>query len=45
MIRLGERALAAKDFLATVTTQQKNEALLAIAAALRENSEDRKSVV
>ena len=35
MIRLGERALAAKDFLATVTTQQKNEALLAIAAALR----------
>ena len=39
MIRLGERALAAKDFLATVTTQQKNEALLAIAAALRENSE------
>ncbi len=39
MIRLGENALAAKDFLATVTTEQKNNALLAIAAALRENSE------
>ncbi len=39
MIRLGENALAAKDFLATVTTEQKNRALLAIAAALRENSE------
>lgn len=39
MIRLGENALAAKDFLATVTTEQKNNALLAIAASLRENSE------
>ncbi len=39
MIRLGENALAAKDFLATVTTEQKNNALLAIAAALHENSE------
>ncbi len=39
MIRLGENALAAKDSLATVTTEQKNNALLAIAAALRENSE------
>ena len=39
MINLGENALAAKDFLATVTTEQKNKALLAIAAALRANSE------
>lgn len=39
MIKLGENALAAKDFLSTVTTEQKNKALLAIAAALRENSE------
>lgn len=39
MIKLGENALAAKDFLATVTTEQKNKALLAIAAALRANSE------
>ena len=39
MIKLGENALVAKDFLATVTTEQKNKALLAIAAALRENSE------
>lgn len=39
MIKLGENALAAKDFLATVTTGQKNKVLLAIAAALRENSE------
>ncbi len=39
MIKLGENALAAKDFLAMVTTEQKNKALLAIAAALRENSE------
>lgn len=39
MIKLGEKALAAKDFLATVTTEQKNKALLAIAAALRANSE------
>lgn len=39
MIKFGENALAAKDFLATVTTEQKNKALLAIAAALRANSE------
>lgn len=39
MIKLGENALAAKDFLATVTTEQKNKALLAIAAAMRENGE------
>lgn len=39
MIKLGENALSAKDFLATVTTEQKNKALLAIAAALRANSE------
>lgn len=39
MIKLGENALAAKDFLATVTTEQKNKALLAIAAALRANGE------
>ena len=39
MIKLGENALAAMDFLATVTTEQKNKALLAIAAALRANSE------
>lgn len=39
MIKLGKNALAAKDFLAMVTTEQKNKALLAIAAALRENSE------
>lgn len=39
MKELGIKALAAKDFLATVTTDQKNEALLAIAGALRENSE------
>lgn len=39
MIKLGENALVAKDFLATVTTEQKNKALLAIAAALRESSE------
>lgn len=39
MIKLGENALAAKDFLATVTTEQKNKTLLAIAAALRANSE------
>lgn len=39
MIKLGENALVAKDFLATVTTEQKNKALLAIAAALRANSE------
>ena len=39
MIKLGENALAAKDFLATVTTEQKNKAQHAIAAALRANSE------
>lgn len=38
MITLGKKALEAKDFLASVTTQQKNEALKAIADALRENS-------
>ena len=38
MISLGKKALAAKDFLSTVTEEQKNNALLAIAAALRENS-------
>ena len=38
MINLGKKALAAKDFLSTVTEEQKNNALLAIAAALRENS-------
>ncbi len=38
MISLGKKALAAKDFLSTVTEEQKNKALLAIAAALRENS-------
>lgn len=39
MKELGIKALAAKDFLATVTTDQKNAALFAIAEALRENSE------
>ena len=38
MINLGKKALSAKDFLSTVTEEQKNNALLAIAAALRENS-------
>lgn len=38
MITLGEKALEAKDFLASVTEKQKNEALKAIADALRENS-------
>lgn len=38
MITLGKKALEAKDFLASVTTQQKNDALKAIADALRENS-------
>lgn len=37
MIRLGKNALAAKDFLSTVTTEQKNAALLEIAKQLREN--------
>ncbi len=38
MKELGIRALAAKDFLATVTTEQKNSALSAIADSLRKNS-------
>lgn len=38
MKELGIRALAAKDFLATVTTEQKNSALSAIADLLRKNS-------
>lgn len=38
MKELGIKALAAKDFLATVTTSQKNRALLEIAGALRQNS-------
>lgn len=38
MKELGKKALEAKDFLASVTTQQKNAALNAIAKALRENS-------
>lgn len=39
MITLGNNALAAKDFLSTVTSAQKNSALTAIAKALRENSD------
>ena len=39
MIRLGNNALKAKDFLSTVTTKQKNVALLEIAKGLRENCE------
>lgn len=39
MNRLGEQALAAKDFLSTVTTKQKNDALLKIAEELRKNAE------
>ncbi len=39
MITLGNNALAAKDFLSTVTPAQKNSALTAIAKALRENSD------
>lgn len=35
---LGENALAAKDFLSTVSEKQKNDALIAISNALRENS-------
>lgn len=38
MRKLGENALNAKDFLSTVTENQKNEALVAISKALRENS-------
>lgn len=39
MKEIGLRALAAKDFLATVTTDDKNRALLSIAKALRDSSE------
>lgn len=39
MITLGNNALAAKDFLSTVTSAQKNSALTAIAKALKENSD------
>ncbi len=39
MKEIGKKALAAKDFLATVTTAEKNKALLAIAKALRDSSE------
>lgn len=39
MKEIGMKALAAKDFLATITTDEKNKALLAIAKALRESSE------
>lgn len=38
MVTLGNNALEAKDFLSTVTTQQKNEALQAIADALRNHN-------
>lgn len=38
MVILGNNALEAKDFLSTVTTQQKNEALQAIADALRNHN-------
>ena len=40
MIELAKKAVEAKDFLATVTEEQKNTALIAIAKALREKSED-----
>lgn len=39
MKEIGIKALAAKDFLFTVTTQEKNKALLAIAQSLRNSSE------
>ncbi len=39
MREIGLKALAAKDFLATVTTEDKNRALLSIAKALRDSSE------
>lgn len=39
MREIGLKALAAKDFLATVTTDDKNKALLSIAKALRDSSE------
>lgn len=35
---LGKKALDAKDFLSTVTSEQKNSALISIAGALKENS-------
>lgn len=38
MVTLGNNALEAKDFLSMVTTQQKNEALQAIADALRHHN-------
>lgn len=39
MREIGLKALAAKDFLATVTTEDKNRALLSIAKVLRDSSE------
>ncbi len=39
MKELAKNALAAKDFLATVTTEQKNRALSAIASALRNDAQ------
>lgn len=39
MITLGKNALVAKDFLSTVTEEQKNNALVSISKALRENSQ------
>lgn len=39
MKEIGIKALAAKDFLSTVTTQEKNKALLAIAQSIRNSSE------
>ncbi len=39
MITLGKKALVAKDFLSTVTEKQKNDALVSISKALRENSQ------
>lgn len=39
MKEIGIKALAAKDFLSTVTMQEKNKALLAIAQSLRNSSE------
>ncbi len=38
MIELGKKALEAKDFLASVTEEQKNAALMAAANSLRRNS-------
>lgn len=39
MITLGKNALVAKDFLSTVTEKQKNDALVSISKALKENSQ------